>query len=283
MSERSGLDSRVERTEFMRTVQAVAVMLMVGLIVGALYVLRDILMPLALALLLSFVLAPVVKALCKLKLPRAVAVPVVVLAAFMGLFALGALFASQVTQFAGELPTYQTNLRDKLSALRGAARSDSSIGRASDILQDLASELNGEKTTATPAPQIGPAAGPKPQQSPIPVEVHERKGPLQTLAAMISPLLHPLAVTAMIVIFVMFILAQREDLRNRFIKLAGARDLHRTTAALDDAAKRLSRLYSAQLALNASFGAFIGVGLWLIGIPNPILWGLLAGVLRFVP
>ena len=100
---------------------------------------------------------------------------------------------------------------------------------------------------------------------------------------MISPLLHPLATTGIIVIFVIFILLQREDLRNRLIRLAGSRDLQRTTAALDDAAARLSRLFLIQLLLNGAFGIIIGVGLWLIGIPSAILWGILAAVLRFVP
>ena len=108
-------------------------------------------------------------------------------------------------------------------------------------------------------------------------------GALQSLQSLISPLLHPLATTGIIVIFVIFILLQREDLRNRLIRLAGSHDLQRTTAALDDAASRLSRLFLIQLLVNGSFGVVIGIGLWLIGVPSAILWGILAGVLRFVP
>jgi len=103
------------------------------------------------------------------------------------------------------------------------------------------------------------------------------------LQSLISPLLHPLATTGIIVIFVIFILLQREDLRNRLIRLAGSHDLQRTTAALDDAASRLSRLFLIQLLLNGSFGIVIGIGLWVIGVPSAILWGILAAVLRFVP
>ena len=108
-------------------------------------------------------------------------------------------------------------------------------------------------------------------------------GALESLQSLISPLLHPLATTGIIVIFVIFILLQREDLRNRLIRLAGSHDLQRTTAALDDAASRLSRLFLIQLLLNGSFGIIIGTGLWLIGVPSAILWGILAAVLRFVP
>ncbi len=295
MAEHS-IDFRVERMNFMRSVSTLSAMLIVVVIVAALWALRDILMPLALALLLSFVLAPVVRGLTRRRAPRALAVPLVVLVAFAGIFALGALFAGQVSQLAAELPTYQTTLREKVRALRASAAEKGSLGKAGELLQNLAEELNGDgkggkaatsapaagASSSAPAPDAARAQPPAPIR-PIPVEVHERKGALAALAAMLAPLTHPLATTAMIVIFVIFILAQREDLRNRFIKLVGTRDLHRTTAALDDAANRLSRLFAAQLALNATFGVAIGVGLWLIGVPNPLLWGVLAGVLRFVP
>lgn len=100
---------------------------------------------------------------------------------------------------------------------------------------------------------------------------------------MISSLIKPLETTGIIVIFVIFILLEREDLRNRVIKLAGSRDLQKTTAALDDAGRRLSRLLLTQLAINSVFGAVIGTGLWFIGIPSPVLWGFVSGILRFVP
>jgi hypothetical protein len=108
-------------------------------------------------------------------------------------------------------------------------------------------------------------------------------GALESLRTLISPLVHPLATTGIIIIFVIFILLQREDLRNRLIRLAGSYDLQRTTAALDDAAARLSRLFLTQLIVNGAFGVVIGIGLWLIGIPSATLWGILAAVLRFVP
>ena len=103
------------------------------------------------------------------------------------------------------------------------------------------------------------------------------------LQTIIGPLLQPLATTGIVIVFVVFFLLQREDLRDRFIRLAGAHDLQKTTKALDDAAQRLSRYLLMQLAINATFGILIGAGLWLIGIPNPVLWGILAMLLRFVP
>jgi predicted PurR-regulated permease PerM len=105
---------------------------------------------------------------------------------------------------------------------------------------------------------------------------------LESLRSLIAPLVSPLATTGIIVIFVIFILIQREDLRNRLIRLAGSGDLQRTTAALDDATGRLSRLFLNQLLINTGFGLLIGAGLWLIGIPSAVLCGILATVLRFV-
>jgi hypothetical protein len=106
---------------------------------------------------------------------------------------------------------------------------------------------------------------------------------LQILQSIIEPLLKPLATTGLVMIFVIFILLQREDLRDRLIRLAGVRDLQRTTKALDDAAMRVSRYLLMQTIVNTSYAVPIGIGLWLIGVPNPILWGMLAMLLRFVP
>ena len=106
---------------------------------------------------------------------------------------------------------------------------------------------------------------------------------LQTLGAIVTSLVSPLTTSAIVVIFVIFILAQRQDLRNRLVRLAGSRDIPRTTAAFDDAAQRLSRLFLTQVALNAGFGFVVGAGLWIIGVPSAPLWGMLAMIFRFVP
>ena len=119
---------------------------------------------------------------------------------------------------------------------------------------------------------------------PLQVEVHEPPpGPVQILQSILAALLPPLATAAIVIIFVVFILLQRRDLRDRFIGLIGSDDLHRTTKALDDAAQRLSRYFLALTGINASFGVIIGLGLSLIGVPNPVLWGIVGAVLRFVP
>ena len=128
------------------------------------------------------------------------------------------------------------------------------------------------------------ACGGSRKDRPIPVEIRQPDpGTLTTLVAIIQPLIQPLTTTGIVIIFVIFILMQRQDLRNRFIRLAGSQDMQRTTAALDDAGQRLSRLFLNQIIVNASFGLLIGIGLQLIGVPSAPLWGLIAMILRFVP
>jgi predicted PurR-regulated permease PerM len=259
---------------------ALTTVLMAVVVVSALYFGREVLVPIALAVLMSFVLAPLVRLLQRWYLPRLLAVAIVVLIAFGAIFSLGSVMVSQVNQLAGDLPGYQSTLREKIHSLRAATAATSTLERASEVLQDLSSELDKPNRTATP-PLAG--AGTVPAR-PIPVEVRQPDpGALQTLVALITPLIHPLATTGIVVIFVIFILMQMQDLRNRLVRLAGSQDLQRTTAAIDDAGQRLSRLFLTQLALNAGFGVVIGAGLWVIGVPSAALWGMLAMILRFVP
>jgi predicted PurR-regulated permease PerM len=262
-------------------VGGVAAVVLAAIIIAMLYFGREIFVPIALAILLSFVLAPAVRFLEDWYAPRAVAVMSVVLLAFAVLFAAGGVVATQLAELANDLPGYQSTIRAKIQSIRGTTATSSTLERAADVLQDLGKELEKPKVEARPASRLKVGTG---DVAPIPVEVRQPPPTaLESLAKLISPLLHPLATTGLIVIFVIFILFQRQDLRNRMIKLAGSHDLQKTTAALDDAAQRLSRLFLTQVALNSAFGIVIGMGLWLIGVPSAMLWGILAAVLRFVP
>jgi predicted PurR-regulated permease PerM len=261
----------------------VATAILAVIIIMLLYFGREIIIPIALAILLSFVLAPLVGLLQRIRIPRGLAVVSVVMIAFALLFAMGSLLATQLTQLAGDLPRYQSTITEKIQSFRDTTAGRGTLERASGMLKDLSKELDKPKDAAS---ALGAVASPKAAAplTPVPVEVRQPDpGALESLQSLISPLLHPLATTGIIIVFVIFILLQREDLRNRLIRLAGSHDLQRTTAALDDAASRLSRLFLIQLVLNGSFGVIIGTGLWLIGVPSAILWGILAAVLRFVP
>lgn len=252
-----------------------------ALIVTALYFAREVLVPVALAVLFSFVLAPFVIRLQSWRVPRTLSVLIAVFVGFSIIFSMGGLMVSQANRLAEELPGYQQTLREKIQGLRGVAAGGSgTLERASKVLRELDTELQN--------PARGQAAidglRRQPLDRPIPVEIRQPDpGTLTTLVAIIQPLIQPLTTTGIVVIFVIFILLQRQDLRNRFIRLAGSQDMQRTTAALDDAGQRLSRLFLNQIIVNASFGLIIGIGLQLIGVPSAPLWGLLAMILRFVP
>ena len=247
-------------------------LLICGLIIVLLYLGRPILEPLVIASLLAFILSPLIRRLRQWGVWRVPSVVFAVVFSLGVLGALGTIIAIQITQLAEELPTYETNLRAKIRALGTGRLTSGALERASGTLKDLQEEIN----------KAG--AGSAPAQKPMLVEVRqpEPRG-LETIGNLVRPLLSPLAMTALIVLFLIFILLQREDLRDRFLRLAGTADLQRSTAALDDAGARLSRFFLMQTILNAGFGVVITAGLWLIGVPNAVLWGIFAGLMRFVP
>lgn len=256
---------------------------MVGAVVVAiLYFTREVLVPIALAVLLSFVLAPLVRLLQRLNIPRFLAVTGAVAFALAIALSLATMVMVEVSQLGNDLPRYQSTLGEKVHNLRDAVGRAGLLNNASSLLKSLDRELKGQEPSETAVPQqtLEAAQGRKP----IPVEVHQ-PDPVasETLVAMLRPLAMPFMTTGIVVIFLIFFLFQREDLRNRFIRLAGSDDLERTTAALDDAGQRLGKLFLTQLILNALFGAVIGIGLAAIGVPSAPLWGLLAMILRFVP
>jgi predicted PurR-regulated permease PerM len=247
-------------------------------VIAILYFGREVFVPLAVAILLTFILAPLVRVLRRWHFGRIPSILTVVLIAFLAIFGLGIVLGEQVAHLAAALPKYQDTLTKKIEKLRGAAAETGTLGQASNVLRNLSEEL--KDTKSGPQPSLATDR----QLTPVPVEIYETaKAPLQVVQRVITPLVDPLTTTGIIVVFVIFFLVQREDLRDRLIRLAGSTDLHRTTAAIDDAGHRLSRYLLAQSALNAAFGITIGVGLALIGVPNPVLWGILAAVLRFVP
>lgn len=264
------------------TGSAIVAILFGVIIVVCLYVGREVLVPIALAVLMSFILAPLVGVLRNWYVPRVLAVIIATLIAFSLVFSLGGLMIAQVNQLAIALPGYQETLRQKIESLRGVAVGAGTLERASVVLKELGKEI--DKPNSIPTFEGLRRADTASPEKPLIVEIRQPdSSALQTFVTLITPLVHPLTTSGIVVIFVIFILLQQQDLRNRLVRLAGSRDLQRTTAALDDAGDRLSRLFLTQLALNAAFGLVIGSGLWLIGVPSASLWGILAMILRFVP
>ncbi len=275
------------------TIETVALALIIGAaIISFLYFGRGILVPLALASLLSFVLWPLIKLLRKVRAGRTGSVLAAVVLTIAGLVSLGAVMAVQVTDLASDLPRYEANLRDKVRSLKGASMPSGVMEKAADTIQGLQDELKKDDGITGPAPTpMHPdpihEATPMPagnSSNPVVVEMREHApSVLQTYQDLVKPLLSPLTTTALVILFLIFILMQREDLRDRLLRLAGGSDLQRSTLAMNDAADRLSRLFLIQLALNVGFGVVIGIGLALIGVPSPVLWGILAALMRFVP
>ncbi|KOF12901.1 ABC transporter permease [Ensifer adhaerens] len=248
-------------------------------LVGAaavLYLARDVFLPIAVALLLTFALAPVVAALRRIGLPRAFAVISTALITFtlIGIFSL--IVALQVAELAKNLPAYQSNIVMKVKTLKEAGSENGIIDRIGNVVERINREIN-RPTAETPIGVESPA------RDPLLVEIYSRDNPIQVLTNIIAPLIGPVAMAGLVVVVVIFMLLEREDLRDRFIRLAGFGDLHRTTEGLQDAGTRVGHYLLMQLIVNSAYGLPVAVGLWFIGIPNAVLWGLLAIVLRFVP
>ena len=236
------------------------------------------------AVLLSFMLAPVVAWLERLRVPRIPAVVGAVAMAFMVLSGFGVLIAGQLVQLAQEVPGYQTNLQEKIKAIKFIGGPDGLIGRTSEMLQELGDEVARRAEPSGTDAQVPPVVKGEQPPKPLSVQIEERPSTsFEIVQVVIGPLVQPLATMGIIIVFVIFVLLQRRDIRDRFIRLAGAGDLMRTTQALEDAGERVARYLLMQLIVNVSYGIPIGIGLWLIGVPYPLLWGMMATVLRFIP
>jgi predicted PurR-regulated permease PerM len=258
---------------------------MIGaIVVGTLYIAREVLLPLTLAILLSFVLTPLLLLLRKVKVPRVLAVVIVVTLAFAIIFGLGWMMSQQASQLAGDLPRYQHVLAEKIATLRKSAASSSTLEKAAGALKGIEDELN--QSSAPPAPSAAPASSldDKNPTKPIPVQITKPEPrAFEILQSVLGTVLPPLATAGIVILFVIFILLQREDLRDRLVRLMGASDMQRATATMNDAATRLSGYFLRQVLINSAYGVFIALGLWAIGIPSPMVWGILAMLMRFVP
>ncbi|BCG87292.1 ABC transporter permease [Mesorhizobium sp. 113-3-9] len=245
--------------------------------VAALYFGREVFLPIAIALLLTFALAPLVSALKRVGIPRIAAVIASVLAAFAALALFSFIVATQVSELAQNIPVYQTNILAKIRSLKETGVGGGIISRLSGVVERVGQEIDRQDATL-------PAATPdKPPREPVPVEIVSRERPLEVLQNIVGPLISPLGSAGLIIVVVIFMLLEREDLRDRFIRLVGYGDLHRTTEALQDAGKRVGLYLLMQLVVNIVYAIPIAIGLWILGIPNALLWGLLALALRFVP
>jgi len=259
-------------------------------IVAALYFGRDLLIPLALSALLTFLLAPLVTRLERW-FGRIVAVLAVVAMIFAATGAAGWVLTRQVIDLGTKLPDYKENIVTKLRAFR--VPKGGAFSAFSQTVEELKKELPGgsaeqDALTVTqekgkPETAITSPPAPLPEAVPVQVVKTSEDDPMEIMQAMIAPVLGPLGTAALVLLLVIFMLLEREDLRNRLIRLVGQGRISATTRAMDDAGGRVARYLLMQLVVNVTYGVPVAIGLYFIGVPNAILWGGFAAVLRFIP
>jgi predicted PurR-regulated permease PerM len=249
--------------------------------VAVLYFARQVFIPFAVALTLSFLLNPLVAWVQKCRLGRVSAVLVVVMLSTAATGMLGWNITGQLLSVLNDLPKYQENIHHKIQTLRSPR--NGALGKVTETVKDIGQQLSASDTLATTHESTQRATANTPGRINQVQIVEAPKNVWQYLQDVASPLLAPLGESAVVLVFTFFMLLKKEDLRNRLLRLAGVRQLNVMTQALDDAAERVSRYLALQALVNVTFGVLFGIGLYFIGVPNAALWGVIAGILRLVP
>jgi predicted PurR-regulated permease PerM len=269
-------------------------LLVLGLVLLTLYFARDLLIPFAMALTLNFLLAPAVIKLERLRLRRLSAVMLVVLLASAFMAVIGWVVVRQLLDVASDLPSYRQNIDDKLSSIH--APTTGPLGNAINGIKLLRQDLSGTRVPQPlPPPETEKTRSSRRTRDTEREKQQQQTGPAQVVIVqppvsnreyveqLFKPVLKPLGMLGMVVIFTIYMLIKREDLRNRLLLLAGMGRLNVMSQALNDAARRISSYLLMNVLVNASYGLVFGVGLFFLHVPNATLWGVLLGILRMVP
>jgi predicted PurR-regulated permease PerM len=263
--------SHVRSTEFSR----VGPFLVLAVTVLILYFARELLIPFAFALTLSFLLAPAVSRLEARRVPRVLAVAITGILAFTIICAVGYVVARQLLNVARSLPDYRLSIQKKIGSVHSSA--GQSFEGAVNAIEDISGDLAKSAGPATPSTQEAPA-----QVQPVRV-IDPDRTQLQSATEILMRFLRPIGTFGVVIVFTIYLLMKREDLRHRILLLAGMGRISVMTQALQDAATRISQYLLFQAAVNAAYGICFGFGLFLIGVPNATLWGVLAAILRIIP
>ena len=253
----------------LRKLQPVIVLATLVVVIACLYFASPVFIPVSLAVLLTFLLNPLVNALERHRLPRIAAVVVTVLLTFTLLGGIGWLLYAQVTTLANDLPQYKHNITSKIRDLRRAGKGGS-LEKAQSTVKEVMGELQKDEQGAA-------------RKKPAPVVVEQPPSELWKIPTTIGPLLELLGTAGLVVVLVIFMLLERQRLVDRLIRLGGYGRLTVTTRVLNESAERITRYLLMQTLTNSGFGVAVGLGLWLVGVPYALLWGVLAGVFRFIP
>jgi predicted PurR-regulated permease PerM len=257
-------------------------------IIATLYFAKVVLVPFALAILFTFILTPPVSWLERIRVPRFLAVLVMVLVAVGAIGSVGWAVTNQLVDATTHWPEYRTNIKDKIESIR--KRRPQTLSNAAQAVQEISTDLNATTPATTPAPVTGRNASGQSNKlsaatvatvtKPVPVEI---VAPATSFIESLPNFLGPIGTAGIVLVFTIFMLLQREDLRNRFIRLAGDGRLSVMTHAMDEAGDRVSHYLFLQSMVNASYGLIIGFSLYLMHLPNAVLFGVIAGILRFLP
>ncbi len=250
-------------------------------VLAFLYLGRDVLIPITLAVLLSLLIAPSVRFLSRRGFGHGLAVFAAVTAFSVSFVAVGIIIGSQLVRMSASFPEYEATVRQKLATLNEltVGRVTALTGRAGRVLEEI-----DHHSPARPLAPAGAAGERSAGETPIPVELHAPPtSPLELLETVLARIWVPLETAGIVFVVLVFVLLEHEALRDRFIRIAGGSDVRRTTSAINDAGERLSKFFFSQFIVNASVGGLIGAGLLLIGLPHAFLWAAMAAVLRFIP
>jgi predicted PurR-regulated permease PerM len=244
-----------------------------GTILALLYFGRDVLVPITLAMILSLLIAPLVRTLRRLKLGRTFSVLLAVMTLALAFGGIATVIGVQVVRMAASLPQYEETIKHKVAIVN-----DFTLDQLT-AFSGQAGRIIAEHPTLQPSPKSDDGV-----VAPIPVEIHDPPtNPLQVMQRVLGSLWVPLETAGIVLVVMVFVLLEHEALRDRFIRIAGGTDIRGTTQALNDAGERLSRFFVSQFAVNLGVGGAVAVGLAILGLPHALLWAALAGVLRFVP
>lgn len=253
-----------------------AAFIVAGLLISALILGRAILVPLAIAGIACFVLAPLVRSLTKFRVPNTIAASLVVLATTLTVVGAATALSSQLLSLTAQLPEYRSNVMAKVEGVVGNSVPTSVVGRAIDAIETYQQAVY--ELLQTRAAQ-NPSSDDKEKPEQKVVLTNGDSSAWQKLGVIVEPL----ALIALTFLFSLFLLNQYKDLRDRVVRLLGTDNMTDTTEAMADAGKRLSDLFIGQAILNLGFGVFVGLALTVIGVPNAPLWGVVAMVMRWVP
>lgn len=249
------------------------------LVIGTLYVGREVLIPLALASLFTFLLNPLVKRLCRWGVPRVLSLGMVTMVCFSSLALVAWLLGGELANLANDLPNHQQNIQRRVESLHKIGETQI-IVRLRQMVGDVSQPTPPATAPAAPAPSPAPSV---PPAATLSSQFNGEGMLMKAFNMVVSTLADALGMAAVVILFVVFMLLRLNDISQRVARLVGYGRLTLTTKAIDESGERISRYLLMQSTVNAIYGLVLGIGLSVIGLPYVLLWGVLAAVSRFIP